>query len=247
MLLAIQHQEAQQAQAQAALQIESTSDPSTPASLGTRAALPDDADAVMADPSSRVANSARAVPSPQAFPISAFAAPLTTTPAPYIAPVLAQSFGSHLQQQQALQQQLLQTALQQQQKPKFINSAPIVSTVPVALPASPRRASSVASNVSNGSNPEFISGMGLGAMPSAHGTSQTSASGSTSARKESTSTKTRRDALAGQLPLKAGRQVAFRQPKKDAALKEEWILARIENPIGGDKNRYVWPTFPQRG
>lgn len=51
--------------------------------------------------------------------------------------------------------------------------------------------------------------------------------------------KSRRDALANQLPLKAGRQVAFRQPRKTGADlgKEEWILARIEYSIGGDKNK----------
>jgi SAGA-associated factor 29 len=48
--------------------------------------------------------------------------------------------------------------------------------------------------------------------------------------------KGRKDALASQLPLASGRQVAFRQPIKVGS-PEEWILARIVTCIQGDKNR----------
>lgn len=53
-------------------------------------------------------------------------------------------------------------------------------------------------------------------------------------------TKSRKDALVGQLPLQPERQVAFRLPVKGGTAesrKEEWILAKIKMCIGGDKNR----------
>jgi hypothetical protein len=98
------------------------------------------------------------------------------------------------------------------------------------------------------------SGMGLGALPSNSSSTFgfTSAASSSSVHVEHASTntptippphkkptlKSRREALANQLPLKAGRQVAFRPPKKGAdAGKEEWILARIESCLSGDKNK----------
>lgn len=54
----------------------------------------------------------------------------------------------------------------------------------------------------------------------------------------------RKQALQGQLPLAPGRQVAFRQPSTKGgshvdSKREEWILARVNHCIQGDKNRYA--------
>ncbi|KAK4688365.1 SAGA-associated factor 29, partial [Tremellales sp. Uapishka_1] len=49
----------------------------------------------------------------------------------------------------------------------------------------------------------------------------------------------KRDSFADQLPLQAGRKVAFRQPAaKGSGDDEEWILATIKRCIGGDRLRY---------
>ena len=167
-------------------------------------------------------------------------------------------FGTQLQQQQALHQQMLASnLLQQQQKPNAINNKPITTTNHATSSAQPSPVASAASS----SQSHLPTGMGLSAMPGAtsNQSAASTSSASTSAPVAKSSTpaggrkqKNRRDALANQLPLKTGRSVAFRQPKKGnevsggvtmAGGKEDWILARIENCIGGDKNKLVASTF----
>lgn len=59
--------------------------------------------------------------------------------------------------------------------------------------------------------------------------------------------KARKDALAAQLPLKAGRQIAVKESKKGApvvpGVPDNYILGRIVTNIQGDKNRFVLSFF----
>lgn len=192
------------------------------------------------------------VASPLAFPVSQFPPSAAPSPAKYIPPLSVNNstgnFASQLQRQQEMQQQFLQSQLQQHQQMQNKTSMKGPSANPqnpLAFPSSPHPHPSTTSNSS------VITGMGLGAMPSLVGAIPVAAAPppqqlqqlqSQAGPIRKNSIKTRRDALAGQLPLKAGRQVAFRQPKKDSGIKEEWILARIENCIGTDKNRFVFVT-----